>query len=135
MMEFIVASAQRQYSLTDNTSLSEMMGRMLQHPQMVSLQDSRAMFFLLLNVDMPLKEYVCDTQNKERLAVALNLTTVSEATGKHAYAMTGARTPDCPKLESFFVKLSSDIVPKWLQNQSLSINDFVHTIRNEYIVS
>jgi hypothetical protein len=49
--------------------------------------------------------------------------------------MTGARNPDHPKLESFFIKLSHEIVPKWLQNESLTTNDLVHTIREEYIVS
>jgi hypothetical protein len=112
-----------------------MVGRMIANPEMVSLQDSRAMFFLLLNVDMTLKEYVSDTQNKQRLAAALNLATTSEVTCKHAYVMTGAKTSDPPKLESFFTKLSHEIVPKWLQNESLTTNDFVHTIREEYVVA
>jgi hypothetical protein len=135
MMEFMFASAQRLYSLSENVSLHATFCRMMQHPEVVSLQQCRGMFFLLLNVDMPLKEYVCDTQNKSLLAVALNLADASEVTGKHAYAMIGARQPDAPKLESFFLKLGQEIVPQWLQNETLGPNDLANTVRDEYIIS
>jgi hypothetical protein len=135
LMEFIFAAAQRQYSLTENISISETVRRMVENPELVSLQQYRGMFFLLLNIDMPLKEYVCDTQNRELLAAALNLTNTPETNGKHAYVMTGTKQAEPLKLENFFGTLSTQIVPNWLQNEGLTISDLVNTIREEYVVS
>jgi hypothetical protein len=83
---------------------------------------------------MPLKEYVCDTSNKDLLAKALNIP-VSDVSCKQSYVMIGAHTADKPKLQSFFLKLSQEIVPNWMQNQGLTFNDLVETIREEYIIS
>lgn len=135
MMEFIFASAQRLYSLTENAILSRTILCMTQQVEAISLQQVRVMFFLLLNVDMVLKEYVCDTQNHALLAAALNITDVSQVTTKQSYAMTGARQADATKLESFFLKMSREIIPLWLQNQGLGINDLVTTLREEYLVA
>jgi hypothetical protein len=134
MMEFIHACAQRLYSLTNNTMLSETIFHVMNTPQSVSLAQSRALFFLLLNVDMPLKEYVCDTFNKELLAKALNIP-LTDVASKQSYAMIGAHKADPPKLQSFFWKLSHEIVPNWMQNQGLTFSDLVETIREEYIIS
>jgi hypothetical protein len=134
MMEFIQASAQRLYSLTSNQMLSDTIQHVMNTPQSVSLQQARALFFLLLNVDMLLKEYVCDTLNKSRLATALN-TPLPDLASKQAYVMLGAHKPDARKLESFFLNLSNTIVPNWLQNQALTFNDLVGTLREEYLIS
>ena len=134
MMECIHASAQRLYTLTQNAMLSETIFRVMTMQQSVSLQQSRALFFLLLNVDMTMKEYVCNTGSKELLAMALNIP-LPDITLKHSYVMIGAHKGDLNKLQSFFLKLSHDIVPNWMQNQGLNFNDLVETIREEYIIS
>jgi hypothetical protein len=134
MMELIHASAQRLYSLTNNTMLSETIFRLMNTQQSVSLQQSRALFFLLLNVDMPLKEYICETSNKNLLANTLNIP-LSDVVSKKSYVMTGAQQADVKKLQSFFSKLSHDIVPNWMQNQGLTFHDLVETIKEEYIIS
>jgi hypothetical protein len=133
-MEFIYACAQRLYSLTQNKMLSETIFRVMNTPESVSLQQSRALFFLLLNVDMPLKEYICDTSDKNLLAKALNIP-LTDVASKQSYVMTGAHKADQPKLRSFFLKLSHEIVPSWMQNQGLTFSDLVETIKEEYIIS
>jgi hypothetical protein len=133
-MEFIYACAQRLYSLTQNKMLSETIFRVMTTPESVSLQQSRALFFLLLNVDMPLKEYICDTSDKNLLAKALNIP-LTDVASKQSYVMTGAHKADQPKLRSFFLKLSHEIVPNWMQNQGLTFSDLVETIKEEYIIS
>jgi hypothetical protein len=134
MMEFIHASAQRLYSLTNNKLLSETIFQAMHTPQAVSLQQWRALFFLLLNVDMQMKEYICDTSQRALLALALNIP-LTDITSKHSYVMIGAYKSDPQKLQSFFLKLSHEIVPNWLQNQGLTFNDLVDTVREEYIIS
>jgi hypothetical protein len=134
MIEFIHASAQRMYSLTQNKQLSDTMFHAIQNPTVVSLQQYRALFFLLLNVDMQMKEYVCDTVDANLLAIALNIPPV-EIRSKQSYVMTGARKPSALKLESFFHKLSREIVPNWLQNQGAILDDLINTIREEYIIA
>jgi hypothetical protein len=135
MIDFITAASERLYSLTENAMLLETITVVLENPETVSLQQVRALFFLLLNVDMPLKEYICCTQDKSLLATALNIVDVSTVTEKHAYVMTGAKLPDTRKLESFFGKLRHEVVPNWLQNEGLTLNDFVDTVREEYVIS
>jgi hypothetical protein len=134
IMEFIHASAQRLYSLTSNEKLSETIFHAMNTSESMSLQKSRALFFLLLNVDMPIKEYLADTCDKGLLAKALN-TPLSDIASRQSYVMIGAHTADKAKLHSFFLKLSHDIIPNWMQNQGLTFNDLVDTIREEYIIS
>jgi hypothetical protein len=134
MMEFIHASAQRLFSLTNNQMLSETIFHVMNTPQSVSLQQSRALFFLLLNVDMTMKEYISNTCDRDLLAKALNIP-LSEIASKQSYVMTGSHKADKAKLHSFFLKLSHDIIPSWMQNQGLTFNDLVETIREEYIIS
>ena len=55
MLEFIFASAQRLYSLTNNGQLYAMIHDMQRNGTSWSIQKIRALFFLLLNVDMQLK--------------------------------------------------------------------------------
>jgi hypothetical protein len=134
MMEFIHTSAQRLFSLTNNQMLSETIFHVMNTPQSVSLQQSRALFFLLLNVDMTMKEYISNTRDRDLLAKALNIPW-SEIASKQAYVMTGSHKADKAKLHSFVLKLSHDIIPSWMQNQGLTFNDLVETIREEYIIS
>jgi hypothetical protein len=134
MMEFIHASTQRLYSLTEHQLLVDKVSLMLTNPTSVSLQQTRAMFFLLLNVDMPIKEYICNTQDRSLLAAALNIP-LTDVKNKKSYVMTGAKNADAKKLESFFTRMHGEIIPMWMQNQALSCNDLVNTIKEEYIIS
>jgi hypothetical protein len=134
LMEFVRASAQRLYSITENKMLQETMICILNDPESVSLQKSRALFFLLMNVDMPTKQYLCDTTDRKLLAVALNILPV-DVDLTHSSVMLGAKPPSVAKLESFFARLSHEIVPNWMQNQSLILDDFVNTVKDEYIIS
>jgi hypothetical protein len=83
---------------------------------------------------MQLKEYVCDTLDKHLLAQALNIP-LQDVTSKHSYVMIGAQKSDKQKLESFFLNLRNHIVPNWLQNQALTFNHLVETLKEEYIIS
>lgn len=135
MYEFILASAQRLYSLTKNQMMDRMMRDMTENKNMESsLQQTRALFFLFLNVDMQLKEYVCDTSDKKLLAMALNIQPQNIGE-KKASGMLGANKPPAEKLVNFFTSLSTQIVPTWMQNQSLTQTDLVNVIREEYVIS
>jgi hypothetical protein len=133
IIEFIIGSAQRLYSLTDNTVLRGMVQEMVVSRDW-SLQKLRALFFLLLNVDMQLKDYICDTGNPKLLAIALGVPL--DTIGSHkSSAMVGAMQANPLKLSRFLRALSLDIVPAWCQNQTLTAMDLVGVITEEYVVS
>jgi hypothetical protein len=133
LMELIYASSQRIFSLTCNKMLNQTVEDIFKSSAPPSLQKLRALFFILLNIDIQLKEYVCDTSNRKLFSEALN-TPPCDITSKKCYVLTGTRTGDAKKLSSFFIVLKNEIIPNWLQDQELTVSDLVNAIREQYII-
>lgn len=73
------------------------------------LQHYKALFFLLLEIDMSLKETVC----------------------KGAYGYQGV---DAAKATSFFMALRAEAIDPFLHNTTLTLTDFMDRVKNLYLV-
>lgn len=65
ILEFVHASATRLQAIVDCKHLKHMMDCVVRDRHQIPVDMLKALFFLFLNVDMVLKEYVCNTGSKE----------------------------------------------------------------------
>ena len=96
----------------------------------------KTLFFLFLNVDMPLKNYVCNPSDKELFAAAMNFPSKSNLDGLdklHAWSMVGVGKIGKEKAKLFFTVLHGKLVKTWLQDERLTPSDFVRMVREDYI--
>ncbi len=175
-LELVHSSSVRLYSITQCPFLAGMMNCILGQTHAYTsgcvsqtgvLQNSvgpdtiKALFFLFLNVDMVLKEYVCDASNKKAFAAAMNIrypphqTNAKDKTtqaGKggaqnkqrqeqldaleklHSWSMIGTRTMDAAKARRFFTVLHDKISKMWLQDEQLHASDLMQIVKQEYLV-
>lgn len=132
IIEFVYASACRLKSITDCNELGELMHKLETDVDSVGIDKLRTIFFLLFNVDMQLKDYVCDTGSKELFAAALNLSD-ADATDRHRFSLVGTSciAPDRAKQ---FISHLRDVSNTWLSNETLTCSDFVRKVKSEYLV-
>lgn len=144
--DFVQASAVRLHSITQCPFLASMIRGMA--AQQHALDAIKALFFLLLNVDMVLKEYVCSPGCVKAFAAAMNVRRPAAAErGKrkaadddeplarmHAWSMIGTRAMDPAKARRFFTVLHDSIVKMWLQDERLHASDLVQMVKEEYLV-
>jgi hypothetical protein len=157
-LEFVRASAIRLHSITQCKFLVSMMNSVMEQvqQQQYPLQDScrhgpdsvKALFFLFLNVDMVLKEYVCNPCDKKAFATAMNIKYKGSGGSSgcpaaeqakvlqrmHAWSMVGTRPIHDAKARRFFTALHDRIVCAWLQDERLQPSDLVHMVKEEYLV-
>jgi hypothetical protein len=133
VIEFVEAMAIRLYSVTTcdifHSSITELIGNEENH----GIDTLRAMFFLLLNVDMPFKEYVCDIANTETYATALNLN-MADVTSRISYSMVST-IPIPPSRNLFFITGLKKIINDWMSNEFLTSSDLINKIKEFYLVS
>lgn len=130
--EFVHASACRLYSITSCQQLGELAHRLATDVDSVSADRLRAIFFLLLNVDMQLKEYVCDTGSMGLFAAALNLSD-ADAASRHRFSLVGTSCIAPDRMKHFIVQLR-EVSNTWLSNETLTCSDFVRKVKSEYLV-
>lgn len=133
IVDFIHASACRLYSITACEELKSAVQEVLLKREGVGMDRLRTMFFLLFNVDMQLKEYVCGTTQRELFAAALNLSD-EDARARHPLSMVGTMSLTPQKARGFILELK-ELVNRWLSNQTLTCSDFVGKVKEEYLVS
>lgn len=145
-LEFVRASAVRLHSITQCTFLERMMQSLSCPPagqQQLSDDAVKALFFLFLNVDMVLKEYVCDTGNVKAFASAMNIritgsagspTDIGYLERMHAWSMLGTLPVNHRKAARFFTVLHDRIVRAWLQDERLCATDLVCMVKDEYLI-
>jgi hypothetical protein len=153
-LEFVRASAVRLHSITRCQFLVSMMNCITGQMQQLNPSDQhalhgpdtvRALFFLFLNVDMVLKEYVCNPCDKKAFATAMNIkykgggSNISAEQLKilqrmHAWSMVGTRPMHDAKARRFFTTLHDKIVCEWLQDERLHPSDLMHMVKEEYLV-
>lgn len=91
MTEFVRAGASRLHSITKCEQLGEMVSIITQQRGTFPMDRLRCLFFLILNVDMPLKEYICDPQSKSKYATALGIKASEVSESQHSYSMIGTK--------------------------------------------
>ena len=133
------ADANRQVCLPGNTQASQQ--RTTAHgPDVI-----RALFFLFLNVDCVLKDYVCNPGNRKYFAAAMNIRKPLATSGTpdqaqalaklHSWSMLCTRPLDPGKARRFFYILRNSIVKVWMQDERLHASDLLQMIKEEYLVS
>ena len=159
--ELVHASAVRLHSITQCPFLSSMMNAIASERSSMAAANAlldrsachvkhgpdliKALFFLFMNVDMVLKEYVCNPGCKKAFAAALNAKRAAAPEGNsssssvlqrtHAWSMMGTRAMDPAKARRFFVVLHDSIIKLWLQDERLCASDLVQMVKDEYLVS
>lgn len=133
MAEFVHAAGCRLYSLTGVNELARTLKEVVQNRNGIGVDRLRALFFLFLNMDMPLKEYVCDPGSVESFAAALNIP-MDEAVQRHSYSMVGTKPLSKEKARRFVLEMR-EICKAWLSKETSTCSDFVGIVRQEYLVS
>lgn len=132
MIELISASAERMNSLVPVQELSDTVRDLRENPGGWAIERIRALFFLLLNVDIQLKEYLCNTSDKELLAATLNVN-VADLPNTSTHEMTGSAQADKETLRRFFADLNKNIVPEWLQCEAKKPSELAREVQQCYI--
>jgi hypothetical protein len=148
--EFVHASAVRLYHIVKCQFLVRMMDKIIinRHGNRLdaSLDMLKALFFLFLNVDMVLKEYVCNTGSKVAFAAAMNvamapnnkqqcLEAQQQLEKLHAWSMVGTKPLNAAKARGFFKVLHDRVAKSWLQDERLTPTDLVKMVKDEYLVA
>lgn len=138
--EFVHASAVRLHCIVKCQFLAGMMDKIIVNRQGIRIEASldmlKALFFLFLNVDMALKEYVCNTGSKAAFAAAMNMKQCDGRLDKmHGWSMVGTRPIQPAKARGFFTALHDRLVKKWLQDERLTPTDFVKMVKDGYLVA
>jgi hypothetical protein len=135
IVDFIRAGASRLYSLTGCDELNKMVGEIVYNTSQVGINKIRALFFIILNVDMPLKEYICEPNSLDLYAIALGIPKNSNDINlMHSYSMIGTKPMDHGKARRFMLELG-DIIRSWLSNETLTLSDLATKVKEEYLVS
>lgn len=108
-----------------------------------SCEKARGLLCLLLNVDMVLKDYLCDPKRPELWRLLFNIQEpktdkqreqVQQMTrGMHSICLLGCDPINHQKANLFFRNLSTKIVPEWLQDESNDTNELIRRVRLEYV--
>ena len=131
--DFVVASAQRLYDISRNTLLHSTMGLFIQKQDTLAPMYVKLLFFIFMNMDMVLKEYVCDPMNPKLFAAALNLP-ISSVSKKHSLSVIGTKPMAQAAAKGFMIRLRI-IIQEWLSNEEIQKVDLFNRIREEYIVA
>jgi hypothetical protein len=146
-LEFVHASAVRLHSITQCKFLAGMMSHVMQNSASIAPDIVKALFFLFLNVDMVLKNYVCTPSSVDAFAEAMNIRVPKvnggnarkrqvEMLGRmHAWSMIGTRGMDHAKARRFFTALHDSVVRRWMQDERLNAADLVRMVKDEFLVS
>ena len=138
--EFVHASAVRLHCIVRCQFLASMMDQIVVNRNgnrlNASMDTLKALFFLFLNVDMVLKEYVCSTGNKAAFAAAMNMKQNDPNLDKmHAWSMVGTRPVQAAKARGFFKALHDRVIKSWMQDERLTPTDLVGMVKDEYLVA
>lgn len=151
IFKMVSASAARIFSITRCTFLQGMMGKLSSSAAALTGRHGpdllKALFFLFLNVDMVLKEYVCRPGCEKAFAAAMNVPLPSGAgngcaqrklkaiSKEHSWSMMGTKPMDPAKGRRFFTVLHDSIIKLWMQDDRLHASDLVQMVKEEYLVS
>ena len=111
----------------------------IKRKELMGRDQPRCMFFLFLNVDMPLKEYICDPSNVDLYLDAFNCSKsateyVEHMRRKHYFDNVRVCPLEQSKAITFYKELRG-ACNRWLSDESLTCSDFVHMVKELYLVS
>lgn len=132
MTSFIIGSCQRLYTLSGNEKLLRLQADLASCAVPIAPDRLRAMFFLFLNVDPVLKDFLTDSSNANKLAECF-CTTSELNRNTEALMMLQSKQATPGKLRNFFTTLHRDIAPRWLQNTQAGEALLVKICREEYL--
>lgn len=127
----IGAMADRLHTVADSDALRPLLDDLAN--KRVGIDVVRAVWVLLLNVDMRTKELVLAPQDPRRVAAAIPPLPSGDPGAEAALQrMIGM---DAGKARRFFVDLHDDLVPRWLENETLVPADLVRHATDLYLNS
>lgn len=142
LMEVLGACVKRMYHVSDSDLLHSSWLDLVAREK-YDTEKTRALLCLLLNIDMPLKVYVCDPKRPELWRAIFNIpepkteadrVAVRKLTnGMHSVSLMGCNPVFPRKAELFFKNLSRTVVPQWMQDECKGVSDLIHAVRMEYI--
>lgn len=134
--EFVLAGAARLHSLTGCPELEVVAAAVSSGAGgAVGMDTLRALFFLVLNVDMPIKEYICSPGDRGLYATAVGVPRDSpRLEAMHSYSVLGTRPMERPRARRFMLELGG-LVRAWLSNEALTPSDLMDKVKEEYLVS
>jgi hypothetical protein len=139
ILELVTASSARLNSICQCKYLQATMQAVTQaraSAQPVPINVLKAMFFLFLNVDMVLKDYICNTSSKDCFAAAMNTKRNAADLDKlHAWSMVATKQISPGKARNFFLALNQKLVKQWLQDERRGPMEFLQAVKDEYLVS
>jgi hypothetical protein len=133
ILEFIEAMAVRLFSITECESFHTGMTELLGNDSKYGMDTLRCMFFLLFNVDMPFKEYVCDVSDITAYSNALNLN-MADVTTRLSYSIVST-IPVPPARNLFFIAGLKTIINNWMSDEFLGCAELMSKIKEFYLVS
>lgn len=93
----------------------------------------KALFFMLLNYDMPMKEYMIEPGDARKFAAAMNMK-LQDSKKLHACSMLGVQPLPAERARLFYPALR-EVVKDWMGMEALNATDLVKRIREEYLVA
>lgn len=136
----VLASCNRMYSITECKDVEQVIVTMCADRGAVSPDRMRALFFLLLNVDMCLKEYICSPGNFDLYLTAFSFHDRGKREDRaalqrrHLFATVGVEPMQEGKARCFMTSLRR-VVNDWLADEALSCADLIQVVKEEYLVS
>ena len=148
LIMYIHAMGQRLYALTISSDIECALSTIMRHRGRVGTDRLKALFITMLNMDMPMKEYICNPNCKNFQAVAFNLAPQPQKSGigmsgggidasinraLDAHSLGVSDFP-APRAARFYVALRA-IVNLWMANEYMAPADLLKLTRDEYLVS
>jgi len=133
LLLFLDGSCRRLYQITGNKRLEKMRIHLKENAEAWPSDKLRVLFALLLNVDMVLKEFTCDTSNKALLADCLCVP-VSALPKDEITLMCQSSQASPEKLRGFF-KLLRSLVKSFLPDQMWGYWAWMRCVTSEYVAS
>jgi hypothetical protein len=134
MTQTITAMANRLYSMTESEQLQQTMSVFLQSWNTIPIVKMQALWIVLFNVDIPMKEYILDPANTNSFRLAMNITDPKVDIEKHPAVLMMRSLPlNRAKAIRFLTDLHDDGVPKWMQNEAINAADLVMTTKEIYL--
>lgn len=133
LLLFIDGSCKRLHQITGNQRLENMRIHLKEHAEAWPSDKLRVLFALLLNVDMVLKEFICDTSNKALLSDCLCIP-LDALQNNEAILMCQSSQASPEKLRGFF-KLLRAMVKSFLPDQMWGYWTWMRCVTSEYVAS
>lgn len=119
---------ERLHRITNSNTLSVVHAIMLNN-QKPGPDWHKALWILLMNTDMKMKEVIVNPQDKKLMRECFNN---DEQTTRVLSTLTSI---DPAKARRFWVDLQEDTVPRWMENEAMTVSDLVKRVKDLYLNS